>query len=1350
MKNGFLKKCIAAIILVIAVMTQYIGAFAVESINDYIINTDSEYLSLSNGGALNDLTTFTSKLGVKALKFYDFGKDGFIRVKPYIYTGGKYRVKFYNFLRDDGVDIKIRAWANGKNDTDTPVAEVSCSQLLGVEEESWKDLGVIDIPGGNTFEFTVEPDNHGNTGMDFKGKTLFFTQMILEQVEITEKSQAVKIPEEAKPGVEKEIALPKKNVERPSAKANAYKIYVKAGSNGDGSEHNPFGTVEEAQKKAREISAAGYPKDGIDVIIDDGTYYFETGLNFTAEDNGTDNAPVFYEAKEGANPVFIGAKEVSNSLIKDLPENVKANFNPDYADKIKYFNLSDVGIPNQIHSKEGIPLNIIDNGYTVARYPNVGYTGKVSIAGSISSMTPSNRLAEGYTYRLDIPHTANYNKELTEANVRLHGVMAVQWDVDTDVKVENFSNQAMTVMTKLGTGSSYHLDVEPSIYIYNAVEEIDTPGEYVIDYTTQRVYIYPKDDNGVHITTNKKTLINFGDNCKNMVFKNITAKYNNGDIVRTAGGNNPASFIKIIGCKFSNSTVINAAVNLGGEDNAVFDCDINDITGGLGVYMTGSTQKWSNSLLPCNHIAENNLIYNCTRGISVGWANGCTIRNNYVYHTEMTPIQFIGLSTLVEYNLIENGAYASDDVGGIYSYIGFAGSDNVVRYNIVNEVLGRKETSSRGIYADDDSSGIDIYGNIVINPRGGAFTLSGDYDTVENNIVYLSNDTPSRALYGKWFSRELKYSDKKIEDIRNVYNSILEAAGEDRLKTMYPRLYRFLSETTTDDNVNIHNAFRNNACFNATDVGIAVDSINAENSKKSAFKFWENNEYFDDLFDVHDLSTIDFDKIREKIPDFKDIPINDIGIYTGGERTTETRTHVYTKPQTTTVFAPANGDKLLNTTVNFSWEDKMPDGAAEYNLYISENESFDENVRKYTTQTNNFTLEVMPGKTYYWFVETLTKLYGDRAINKSGIQSFTTNTIEGMVEEEYMKYHFLVTDSTVGDASGNFSSADRNAAMEKDAEFKSKIDDENFIKTEAFYKEIKSAYDDYIKKEILPNERIQFYDDFSFDEIGFMPNGLKREGESQRAGYEVVYDEDNALNSVLKIEDTNYAYRGMTGSIGKFFNPNDSIDLSVDLKVSTAKVFSIRVGYIYTPALAVEFRNGMIYADSERKYPLFAYENDVWYTVRIAANIRNNTYDVYINGDLAASGVPMLAVTELGTVSTFNSVYFTTSDVNKTMDQDTGISYIDNIILKTSSTADRVNNYPKMITVNSKPLEGFDPAVTVYNLSMTKQEIDNSVVNANTSDGETKTFVVNGQYAKYIVIKSKGNKINVYRLVANK
>ena len=717
----------------------------------------------------------------------------------------------------------------------------------------------------------------------------------------------------------------------------------------------------------------------------------------------------------------------------------------------------------------------------------------------------------------------------------------------------------------------------------------------------------------------------------------------------------------------------------------------------------------------------------------------------------MTPIQFIGLSTLIEYNLIENGAYASDDVGGIYSYIGFAGSDNIIRYNIVNEVLGRKSIASRGIYDDDNSSGIASYGNIVINPRGGAFTINGgDYDTFENNIVYLSSDTPNRSLYGNWTTRKLKYSDKSLQDIKKVYDDMINYAGEDRLKTLYPRLYKFLSETTADDNLSIHCAFRNNACFNATDVGIAQDNMNAEASEKSSFKFWENNEHFDELFDVHDLSTIDFDKIREKIPNFQDIPINDIGIYTGGERTTKTRIHVYTKPQTTTVAAPANGDKLLNTTVNFSWEDKMPDGAAEYNLYISENESFDENVRKYTCQTNNFTLEVMPGKTYYWFVETVTKLYGDRAINKSGIQSFSTNTLDGVIEEEYMKYHFLVTDSVAGEESGNFSSADRNLAVAKDSEFKSKIDDKNFEKTEAFYEEIKSAYSNYIKKEILPNERIQFYDDFSFDEIGYMPNGLKREAASQQAGYEVVYDEDNALNSMLKFEDTNYAYRGMTGSIGKFFNLNDSIDLSVDLKISTAKAFSIRAGYNYTPALAVEFINGMIYADSERKYPLFAYENDKWYTVRIVANIRNNTYDVYIDGDLAANGVPMLDVTALGTVSTFNCVYFTTSDVKKTMDQDTGISYIDNIILKTSSTEDRVNDYPKMITVNSKPLEGFDPAMTVYNLSMTKQELDDSVVNAETSDSESKAFVVNGQYAKYIVIKSKGNKMNVYRLVANK
>ncbi|ULL18866.1 PDZ domain-containing protein [Paenibacillus sp. H1-7] len=82
-------------------------------------------------------------------------------------------------------------------------------------------------------------------------------------------------------------------------------IYVSNGGddNGDGSERNPFAALARAQQAARLASAGGA---AVNVRIQPGVYYLEEPLRFTAEDSGSAEAPVVYEAVHGGEVVLNG------------------------------------------------------------------------------------------------------------------------------------------------------------------------------------------------------------------------------------------------------------------------------------------------------------------------------------------------------------------------------------------------------------------------------------------------------------------------------------------------------------------------------------------------------------------------------------------------------------------------------------------------------------------------------------------------------------------------------------------------------------------------------------------------------------------------------------------------------------------------------------------------------------------------------------------------------------------------------------------------------------------------------------------------------------------------------------
>ena len=100
------------------------------------------------------------------------------------------------------------------------------------------------------------------------------------------------------------------------ASASAAEIWVSiTGKDTDlGTKESPLATVHMAIRKARELRRLKDPsiKDGIHIILTDGTYYLNEPLFVRPEDSGTPESPTTIEADVNARPIISGGLEIKN------------------------------------------------------------------------------------------------------------------------------------------------------------------------------------------------------------------------------------------------------------------------------------------------------------------------------------------------------------------------------------------------------------------------------------------------------------------------------------------------------------------------------------------------------------------------------------------------------------------------------------------------------------------------------------------------------------------------------------------------------------------------------------------------------------------------------------------------------------------------------------------------------------------------------------------------------------------------------------------------------------------------------------------------------------------------------
>ena len=279
----------------------------------------------------------------------------------------------------------------------------------------------------------------------------------------------------------------------------------------------------------------------------------------------------------------------------------------------------------------------------------------------------------------------------------------------------------------------------------NVLEELDAPGEWVLDEKHGFIYFWPPSpihEGDVTVSLLKEPMVLL-EGTSHVRFQQLTFEGTRRSAIVIRGGSNNL----IAGCTIRNIDNDTSVIIDGGRANGIRGCDIYDV-GGTGIRISGGDRT---TLAPGGNYAINDHIYRFgailqafNGGVFLEGV-GNTVSHNRIHNAPFSGIQYYGNDHVIECNDLYDLAHESGDVGGINTGADYSDMGTVIRYNYIHDTHGYGEGGFRAIYLDLPGSNTTIYGNILANVDIGVFFNSGRDNVVANNIFV--NCHPSVNIY---------------------------------------------------------------------------------------------------------------------------------------------------------------------------------------------------------------------------------------------------------------------------------------------------------------------------------------------------------------------------------------------------------------------------------------------------------------------------------------------------------------------------------------------------------------------------------------------------------------------------
>jgi len=405
----------------------------------------------------------------------------------------------------------------------------------------------------------------------------------------------------------------------------------------------PFATLERARDAVRDFKKQ--KSTDIVVLVREGTYQLEKTVVFGLEDSGEGDSTVTYAAYPGETPVFSSGREIKGwkKVSGELP-----------------------GLPNEARGKVWM-ADVSDRFFTL--YDAEGLLPRSRSAGFIP-------LDGGSRNRLHFPEgrLKNWpNVEDVEIIVRPHHAWIVNVlplvSVDEEKQMAHTSIDATYAMNKL-----HFLKETESCWVENVLEELDEPGEWVLNTKEGKVYLWPRGKTPVMAPQLIELIRVEGKIDKqgpkdipvrNLCFRGLT--FMHGDrytltqddaglqhdwdmldkanaLLRLRGTEN----CTIEQCRFAHSSSGAIRVDLHGQENKISD-NLIEHMGGAGIllcgYGPGTKDVNKNNLVYNNHIHHTGRIYSHSPGIMIWQSGENRVANNLIHHTPYCGMIISGCMT---------------------------------------------------------------------------------------------------------------------------------------------------------------------------------------------------------------------------------------------------------------------------------------------------------------------------------------------------------------------------------------------------------------------------------------------------------------------------------------------------------------------------------------------------------------------------------------------------------------------------------------------------------------------------------------------------------------------------------
>jgi hypothetical protein len=495
-----------------------------------------------------------------------------------------------------------------------------------------------------------------------------------------------------------------------------------------GSETQPFATLERARDAVRKWRTTAGGDAHATVHLRGGTYELARAFTLTAEDSGSEHAPVIWRNYQSERVVLSGGctiRDFSPVTDSDVLERLPAVARGKVLQAdVKAAGVTDFGEVATVGKR--IELFCQGKPMTLARWPNEGFAQIVDVTGGqpVTIHGIQGDAIGKFTYSEQRPA-----RWVTESDAWLSGYWFWDWS-DGRQRIKAIDTAKRTIELE-PPHHNYGYRKGQRYFAFNLLAELDAPGEWYLDRPRGVLYFWPPSEySGEAALSVLPTLISM-DNASWVTVRGLLLENSRSTAVMIGDGEG----VRIGGCRIRDVGGWGVAIR-GGTNCGVIGCDIQQAGEG-GVSLSGGNRL---TLTSAGHFAHNNHIHHYSRLVrtyrpAVGLGGvGNRASHNLIHHAPHNAILLGGNEHLIEFNDIHHVCQETGDVGAFYMGRDWTMRGNLIRHNFFHELSGPGLHGAMAVYLDDAASGTTIFGNVFYRASRAAFIGGGRDNVVENNI----------------------------------------------------------------------------------------------------------------------------------------------------------------------------------------------------------------------------------------------------------------------------------------------------------------------------------------------------------------------------------------------------------------------------------------------------------------------------------------------------------------------------------------------------------------------------------------------------------------------------------------